>query len=296
MKLSFIILTYRRGQLLQRCLDSIYAQEGLPRPYEVIVIDNAGDANALPPPDPDIHLHIERPGRNLNCAGGRNRGMELAQGDYWVFIDDDAAWHRPDDVARLIAHFDDDPACAAVALKSLSPDGEIITGELPHPDKDYLKAVTETTDTVYFYGYGHALRGGAVRQVGFYPDRFQIYMEDYDMSLSLIKAGYRILFDPTVAVFHFKSNLGRPIVGEGYWRYCAVNKSRVGWRHLPWPYPLTTAIIWTLTALVKSRRPRVVVNIWRELWADRHLLAAERQPFQPERLAYLRRIGARLLY
>jgi len=81
MKLSFVIVTYKRGNLLQKCLDSVFEQQDLSRPYEVIVVDNGGDAEVAVPGHADIIFHLEQPGKNLGAAGGRNLGMSLAQGD-----------------------------------------------------------------------------------------------------------------------------------------------------------------------------------------------------------------------
>jgi hypothetical protein len=71
---------------------------------------------------------------------------------------------------------------------------------------------------------------------------------------------------------------------------------RVAWRLLPHPYTMSIAIIWTLTLLIKTRKLSAVVDVWRTLWKERSLLASERKPIRPATVAYLRAIGARLLY
>ncbi len=296
MKLSFIILTYHRGAFLQQCLDSIYAQEGLPRPYEVIVVDNGGDAQAAPPSDPEIRLRVEVPAENLWATGGRNLGMQLARGEYLVFIDDDAVWAAPNSVERLLRPLEQNPGCGAVAVKSLQPDGQPILIELPHPDKAYLLRQQAPVEVPYFYTMGVAIRAAALEKTGHYPQRFRIYAEELDLSLRLIDAGYTILYDPDAAVLHHKTEQGRPVFGANYWHHNALNKSRVAWRLLPFPYPLTTTFIWCAAVLVKTRQPGIVWRIWRELWEERRLLAQERKPIRRETVAYLRRIGARLLY
>lgn len=297
MQLSFIVVTYQRSELLNACLESIYQQENLPRPYEVIVIDNAGDVALAPPPDSEIMLRIERPATNLGAAGGRNLGMELAQGDYWVFIDDDARWHQPDDVAKLIQILETRPQCGAVAVKSINPKtGKVITSELPHRNKRYVQALTEPVEAPYFYAYGYALRASAIQKVGNYPARYFIYMEEIDLSFRLIDAGYQIIFDPSIAVIHHKSTLGRPIQGADFWRQSTLNKSRLGWRLLPYPYPLTILFFWSLRILINTANPRKVWQTWRALWQERKLLQTERHPLKPETCRYLQKIGARLLF
>jgi GT2 family glycosyltransferase len=296
MKLTFIVLTYQRGAFLQKCLDSIYMQEGLPRPYEVIVVDNGGDAKANASDDPDIHLRVEVPKENLWATGGRNLGMRLAQGEFLVFIDDDAVWAEPDTVQRMIEHLEENPRCGAVAVKSLRPDGGVIITELPHPNKEYILTQHQPIETPYFYTMGLALRAKALEQAGLYPERFRIYAEEIDLSLRIIDADFTIIYDPDVVVYHYKAEEGRPVSNAGTWQYNALNKSRVAWRLLPFPYPLTTMFVWSVAVLIKTHRPSTVWRVWRDLWDERALLKAERSPIRSQTVAYLKQIGARLWY
>lgn len=297
MKLSFIVITYQRGAFLQRCLASIYAQEGLPPTYEVIVIDNGGDAVLLDPPTSAIQLHVESPATNLGVTGGRNRGMSLAQGEYWVLIDDDAVWQTPYEVAYILQAFESHPRLGAIAIKSLNPESQTpIRMDLPHPRKRYIQETTHDIEVPYFYGVAHALRASAVKAIGDYPERFFNYMEEVDLSYRLIEAGYQIYFTPKVAVYHYQSSLGRPTQGANYWRQNALNKSRMAWRLLPYPYPLTTLAIWSLLALYKTYSLALVWGIWRQLWQERGLLRQERRPLRRATMRYLKQIGARLIY
>jgi GT2 family glycosyltransferase len=296
MKLSFVVVTYKRGELLQQCLNSIYSQEGLPRPYEIIVVDNGGEAEVLPPDDSDIHLRLERAPRNLGPSGGRNLAMRYASGEYLVSIDDDAIWHASTDVARLTAYLDTDLHCGAASARSVDPMGRLIRVDLPHPNKTYISNVTTPVEIPYFYTVGLALRAEIVRKVGNYPDRYFYAMEEPDLSLRLVNAGYRIIYDPSIIVYHHKSNLGRPVVGQRYWKDNAINKARMAFRLLPYPYPLTTLLIWSVATLTKTRNPRLVIEIWRTLWLEHDLLLRERNPIRPETVQYLKSIGARLMY
>jgi GT2 family glycosyltransferase len=296
LKLSFIVVTYQRGPLLQQCLDSIYQQQDLPRPFEVIVVDNGGDAVVEPPRDPNIILRVEQPGRNLYPPGGRNLGMSLGSGAYLVTLDDDAVWHTPDAVARMCRLLEENPTCGVVAVRSLDAANQPILSEQPHPNKAYILSVEKPVEVPYFYGVGNAIRAETFQRVGGYTERIKMQMEEADLSVRIIEAGYRILFDPNVAVNHYRSNLGRPIVGVDFWKASAINKSRMAWQWLPMPYPLTTLLIWSLNAVIKTRRPGVLGHIARALWAERRWLRENRRPVRPETVAYLKSIGARLWY
>ncbi|MEO8607143.1 MAG: glycosyltransferase family 2 protein [Chloroflexota bacterium] len=296
MKVSFIVVTYRRGKVLQVCLDSIYAQSGLSLPYEIIIIDNGGDAEIVPPSNPQIQLRIERPEQNLWAAGGRNLGIQLAQGEFLVLLDDDAAWHADTDAAQLISHLEKDAKCGCAAGISLTPDGVPIPVELPHPNKAYVLSAKTPIEVPYCFVTGIVFRADIVKRLGGYPTRFGIYMEEIDLSLRLIDAGYRIVYDPAIATYHYKSNAGRSVVGDKYWKASAINKSRFAWRLLPQPYPFTTLFIWTMAAVIKSRNPMLLWDIWKSLWTERALIRRERKPVRPETIRYLKSIGARLWY
>ncbi|MBI5929945.1 MAG: glycosyltransferase family 2 protein [Chloroflexi bacterium] len=297
MKLSFVIVTYKRGDLLQTCLKSIYQQANLPRPYEIVIIDNGGDAAIIPPNDSYIQIRLERPQNNLGAAGGRNLGMKVAKGEIMVFIDDDAEWHQPEDVSHILQLMETYPKCGVVAMHSLHPNTHApIMTEFPHPSKTFLLGVTRPTEIPYFYAYGNALRTEVLGITGGYPERFGIYAEELDLSLRIIEAGYSILYDPQLAVYHHKSNLGRPVQGDNFWRVNTLNKSRMAWRLLPYPYPITTLLAWSFRTLYKTQKPSLVFKVWRDLWGERKLLRQERKPIHRETVRYLKKIGARLWY
>jgi succinoglycan biosynthesis protein ExoM len=99
MNISLCIATYRRPERLAALLDDLVKQQHLPN--EIVVVDNdaAGSARAvvegrrmLGAPFP-IHYDIQ-PVKNISLT--RNRTVELANGDWIAFIDDDerapAAW------------------------------------------------------------------------------------------------------------------------------------------------------------------------------------------------------------
>lgn len=90
-KVSVIIPVYRVEQYIGACLDSVRNQTL--KELEIICIDDAGgDASAelvrrAMKDDPRIRLYVNE--RNLGLAASRNRGLELASGDYVYFLDSD---------------------------------------------------------------------------------------------------------------------------------------------------------------------------------------------------------------
>lgn len=90
-KVSVIVPVYNSEQELRDCLDSLVEQTG--KDIEIIVIDDGSTDNS-----PEIeaeyqkkypNVKVYRNERNLGQSETRNRGIELAEGDYIAFLDSD---------------------------------------------------------------------------------------------------------------------------------------------------------------------------------------------------------------
>ncbi|MCC6574760.1 MAG: glycosyltransferase family 2 protein [Planctomycetes bacterium] len=114
MKVSAIIPTFRRPQLIARSLESVLAQTH--RPLELIVIDDgSGDdtprvletfATRAKAANVDFKFFtVPNGGPGL----ARNVGMQQATGDLFAFLDDDDAW-MPDKLATQVAALAAKPA------------------------------------------------------------------------------------------------------------------------------------------------------------------------------------------
>ncbi|MFH1085840.1 MAG: glycosyltransferase [Chloroflexota bacterium] len=97
---SLIIPTYRRTEVLRRCLCAATAQDYAP--YEVIVVDDAsgdGTAEMVCHEFPAVRLLVQP--ANRGPATARNRGIAAAQGEIVAFTDDDCLL-PPDFLRRLV--------------------------------------------------------------------------------------------------------------------------------------------------------------------------------------------------
>jgi glycosyltransferase involved in cell wall biosynthesis len=94
MKLSVIIPTYNRVDLLQRAIGSVLAQQ-LPNGLEslqVIVVDDGSTDNTavmMAEKFPGI-IYIEQPNSGVSAA--RNRGLREANGEWIALLDSDDEW------------------------------------------------------------------------------------------------------------------------------------------------------------------------------------------------------------
>ena len=124
MKLSVIVPVYNAAPYLPRCLDSLCAQTL--DDYELLLIDD-GSTDASPAILADYRARYPEKIRVLRLENGgqgraRNRGLELAQGDYIGFADSDD-WVEPDMFASLWEAAQRDNADLAVCDAWECPEG-----------------------------------------------------------------------------------------------------------------------------------------------------------------------------
>lgn len=95
-KLSVIMLTYNRQNLISRAIESILRQTE--PDFEFIIVDNGSSDSSGNIADKyakkDKRIRVIHRGRG-NIGSGRNTGLDAARGEYIAFIDDDD-WAEPD--------------------------------------------------------------------------------------------------------------------------------------------------------------------------------------------------------
>ncbi len=88
LKFSIIIPNYNKGKLIKKCLDSIYNQTLSQSEYEVITIDDGSDDESL-----DIiktyNNYILLYSNREYAGGARNKGFDVAKGEYIILLDSD---------------------------------------------------------------------------------------------------------------------------------------------------------------------------------------------------------------
>ncbi|MBS5527847.1 MAG: glycosyltransferase family 2 protein [Prevotella sp.] len=113
--ISIIIPVYNASSLLTRCIDSIFNQH-TDYTYEVICVDDGST-------DDSVELINARKEKNIRLfkqqnsgpAVARNKGLELAQGDYVTFIDADDYW-RDGYIQKTVDFMVRNPECVAVSV------------------------------------------------------------------------------------------------------------------------------------------------------------------------------------
>jgi glycosyltransferase involved in cell wall biosynthesis len=120
-RVSVIIATYNRSQLLGEALESLRAQTFTG--FEAIVVDDGstdGTRDVVESFD-DRFRYVQQP--NCGRSRARNRGLELARGRYVAFLDDDDLL-RPNKLEIQVASLDGDPDVDWVYSSARNVDAE----------------------------------------------------------------------------------------------------------------------------------------------------------------------------
>ena len=198
-RLSVIVPVYRDGAVLAESLEAI-AESDLPREqWELIVVDDASTDGTAQVASRWADLVVRLPGSRHGPAYARNRGFEVARGQYMAFIDPDVRV-RADTLRRFASILDDDPAVSAV-FGSL--DAEPVTRGLVSQYRNLLTCyyhqrtpgVAET-----FWASCGAIRRSAFADAGMFDEwhfpRRQV--EDSELGQRLRQRGHTIILRPEI--------------------------------------------------------------------------------------------------
>ncbi|MDY3552149.1 glycosyltransferase [Gemmata sp. JC717] len=197
MRISAIIPTRGRFDSLCRTLDSVRKQR-FPGGIQLVVVDDASDP-PLPPLPADVRL-VQLATQSGACAA-RNAGVRVAEGEFLLFMDDDAELLNPDDITTAIAWFEERPKLGAVGFRQLTPDRQV---HYMQPAAGDVPVVTGV-----FFSYTCIVRRSVYEKVGGFNEAFGYYFEEVELSLKLHAAGYDIIYDPDLAVIHYQDDRHR---------------------------------------------------------------------------------------
>jgi glycosyltransferase involved in cell wall biosynthesis len=125
-EVSVIVPAYRAARTLERCVESLLAQDH--DRFEVIVVASADSDAELPRLDADPRIQVVTSVPRLSAAAARNRGVAAAQGPLLAFTDADVVvpsyWLR-----ALLAASANGTKCVAGSVRNGTPESAAGTAE-----------------------------------------------------------------------------------------------------------------------------------------------------------------------
>lgn len=241
--LSVVIVTYRCLPFTELCLQTLLWHKT--DNVEVVIIDNNsgdGSGDIIRKKYPEITLIENSENRGFGAAC--NQGMALARGRYYLMLNPDTI--VPENFAADIIRFMQlHPGCGAMGgmmvdgshrflpeskrgiptlfsafckfsgLINLFPKSRLLAGyylgHLPHDKQHEIEILT---------GAFMVLDAESIKVTGGFDERFFMYGEDIDLSYRILKAGYKILYNPEIRILHFKGEStikDRKYVNNFYW-------------------------------------------------------------------------------
>lgn len=200
-RVSVIIPYYKRGEVFERGLESVLAQEYANK--EIIVVDNHSEDDLrkrISARQSEVKL-IELPQNGGACVA-RNAGASAASGDILVILDDDAGFLSPFEVTKLVKLFERRPDIHVVAFQICDPDtGKLRLRDWCHPR--YWKEFAQYEFETDHFGEGaSAFRREVFQKTGGYYEQLFYGAEGLDMELRVMDHGFKILYTPDVRVWH----------------------------------------------------------------------------------------------
>ncbi len=187
MKVSVVIPTFRRPELLGRCLTAIARQRLGGEDYEVIVVDDACDAATRTAVEARARtfpaaLRYVTTDRGYGPAAARNAGWRAARAAIVAFTDDDTLPDR-DWLAAGLAQ------CSSSGAAALA--GRIVV-PLPDDPTDYERDAAGLAKAE-FVTANCFVRHAVLCTVGGFDETFtEAWREDSDLEFRMIEAGFAI--------------------------------------------------------------------------------------------------------
>ncbi|HWQ59981.1 MAG TPA: glycosyltransferase family 2 protein [Candidatus Fimivivens sp.] len=248
-KLSIAICSYRNPELLRLCIESVYRHvRGFD--FEVLVTDSDTEESTRLVIRDFPQIVFQPNTRNVGFPVLVNQSLERSTGEYVFLINHDIILTEGSADALLrfmVSH----PDVGMVGPRQVNFNGSeqtscfrfyrpwtiayrrTLLGRLPigkkHLDwflmNDYDRDTSRSVD--WIMGSAMLVRREAMHAVGLMDTRFFLYMEDVDWCRRFWDAGWKVVHQPNVTVYHYH---GKGSAKGGFLRSLFLN--RLTWYHI----------------------------------------------------------------
>ena len=230
-KIDIVIVTYKSYEYLERCIRSIYDDTSSRRfIQDIIVVDNApSEPYWKSPPKICEKVLLLKNEENLGFARAVNLGIKNGFASYILLLNPDTIIHG-NMIVRSVAFMDRHPMVGIMGPKILNEDGSIqgsargfpnystlLFGRASPlnrilPDNPWTKrnipclgikeADAEFYQVDWISGAAAVIRRDAVKEIGYFDERFFMYWEDADLCQRMKGAGWDVVYCPNPEVTH----------------------------------------------------------------------------------------------
>ncbi|MDR1936621.1 MAG: glycosyltransferase, partial [Candidatus Accumulibacter sp.] len=227
-RVSIIVPTRNRLELLQPCVESLFQQTRYPQ-WELLLVDNGSD-------DPDVLAYygtlraqhgesvrvLNYPAGPFNYSAMNNRAAREARGDYLLLLNNDTECIHDDWLDALMGHAQR-PEVGVVGARLLFPDslkiqhagvvlgmngtaGHVFIGSLAHDEPGYLNRAQADQEYSAVTGACLLIRKSVFDEIGGLDEEtFRVNFNDIDLCLKVRQRGYRVVWTPFATLLHHGS-------------------------------------------------------------------------------------------
>ncbi len=182
--ISVIIPTYNREKYIEKSIESVLEQEGQGGDYEIaeiIVVDDGSTDATISVIDgiDDERIRIHKMPINGGAAVARNKGVEIAEGEWIAFQDSDDIWYR-NKLSYQVEYINEHAEVCMVShpIKAVFDDGtEIISSVMEADDLVKVLAVRNIFDTPTML-----IKKECFTELGGFNDKLKA-LEDWEFAL-----------------------------------------------------------------------------------------------------------------
>ena len=203
-RVSVVVVSRNRVELLRRCLDSIEKSEGR-ETLQVILVDNGSSdgSDQLDSEFPKVQF-IRLP-KNFGLTKALNIGWRAADAEYVFFLHDDTEL-EPGTVLRLAETLDAQSDVAAVCPLLVDAEGRPAPqlGSLP-PDGQWRPAQPSGNEPMaveYPRGAALMMRVFLIKAIRQIDERYGQFGSDADLATQIRRGGKKIVLVPAVRARH----------------------------------------------------------------------------------------------
>lgn len=228
MDLSIIIVNFNTEKLTLDCLKSIY-KSVTSYNIEVFVVDNASSDSSVEAINKHFpQVNLIQNNENVGFSKANNQAIKLSIGRYVLLLNSDTILNK-DTLQAMISYMDEQPSVGASGCEVNLSNGQLDKAchrGFPTPEasfyymsglakkfpnnpkynlyhKSYLN-MKEIHEIDCLVGAFMMVRKEVVEQVGMLDETFFMYGEDIDWCYRIKESGWKITYNPTVSIIHYK--------------------------------------------------------------------------------------------
>lgn len=214
---DIIIVTWNLPEYLYPCITSIYKNTAF-KDFRVIIVNN-GDPRHMEAIKHNANIVILQEPENKGWEQGLKDALEFSDAPYVVFSNDDILIpdHQKDWLDKLLKHFIDP------RVGSVGPTSNVVMGT------QQMKALNpgDIVEVPFLINFFNLIRRQALNEAGG-VDATLSGGDDLDQSIRMRKAGYRLLCDRNVFIWHDGFKSGERKHGASYNRIDQVENTNWG--------------------------------------------------------------------